>query len=129
MQQHKRNKTKKQSVVTNNLSATITTLCMVRMFIRDLITMPGRTIIFSFKRTFSKSPLLRYNVLAKEDFAKKIKDVEHKVTLDDFEHRLLVSCINAARNVYLEQGKEIADLDELLIKIIEAPSKKVRVRI
>ena len=29
MQQHKRNKTKKQSVVTNNLSATITTLCMV----------------------------------------------------------------------------------------------------
>lgn len=129
MQQHKRNKTKKQSVVTNNLSATITTLCMVRMFIRDLITMPGRTIIFSFKRTFSKSPLLRYNVLAKEDFAMKIKDVEHKVTLDDFEHRLLVSCINAARNVYLEQGKEIADLDELLIKIIEAPSKKVRVRI
>lgn len=33
--------------------------------------MPGRTIIFSFKRTFSKSPLLRYNVLAKEDFAMK----------------------------------------------------------
>ena len=59
----------------------------------------------------------------------KVKDVKHKVTLDDFAHRLLVSCINAARNVYLEQGKEIADLDELLIKIIEAPSKKVRVRI
>ena len=99
------------------------------MFIRDLITMPGHTIIFSFKRTFFNNPLLWYNVLAKEDFAMKIKDVEHKVTLDDFEHRLLVSCINAARNVYLEQGKEIADLDELLIKIIEAPSKKVRVRI
>ena len=39
----------------------------------------------------------------------KIKDVEHKVILDDFEHRLLVSCINTARNVCLEQGKEIAD--------------------
>ena len=84
---------------------------------------------YLLKRTFSKSPLLRYNVLAKEDFAMKIKDVEYKATLDDFEHRLLVSCINAARNVYLEQGKEIADLDELLIKIIEAPPKKVRVRI
>lgn len=59
----------------------------------------------------------------------KIKNVEYKVTLDDFEHRLLVSCINAARNVCLEQGKEIANLDELLIKVIEAPSKKVRVRI
>ena len=59
----------------------------------------------------------------------KIKDVEYKVTLDDFEHRLLVSCINAARDVYLEQDKETVDLDELLIKVIEAPSKKVRVRI
>ena len=59
----------------------------------------------------------------------KIKDVEHKAIFDDFEHRLLVSCINAARNVCLEQGKEIANLDELLIKVIEAPSKKVRVRI
>lgn len=59
----------------------------------------------------------------------KTKDVEHKVILDDFEHRLLVSCINTARNVYLEQGKETADLDELLIKVIKAHSKKVRVRI
>lgn len=99
------------------------------MFIRDLITMPGRTIIFSFKRTFSKSPLLRYNVLAKEDFAMKIKDVEHKVTLDDFEHRLLVSCINAARTVFISQNKPTEDIDELLIKIIKAPSKKVSVRV
>ena len=59
----------------------------------------------------------------------KVKDVKHKATLDDFEHRLLVSCINAARNVYLEQGKETVDIDELLIKIIESPSKKVSVRI
>ena len=59
----------------------------------------------------------------------KIKDVEHKVTLDDFEHRLLVGCVNAAKNVYLEQGKETADLDELLIKVIKSPSKKVRVKI
>ena len=59
----------------------------------------------------------------------KTKDVDHKEILDDFEHRLLVSCINAARNVYLEQGKEIVDLYELLIKVIKAHSKKVRARI
>lgn len=91
--------------------------------------MPGRTIIFSFKRTFFNNPLLRYNVLAKEDFAMKIKDVEHKVTLDDFEHRLLVSCINAARTVFISQNKPTEDIDELLIKIIKAPSKKVSVRV
>ena len=59
----------------------------------------------------------------------KTIDVEYRVKLDNFEHRLLVSCINAARNVYLEQGKETADLDELLIKVIKSPSKKVRVKI
>ena len=72
---------------------------------------------------------MRYNVLAKEDFAMKIKDVKYKVILDDFEHRLLICCINAERNVCLERGKETVDLDELLIKVIEVPSKKVRVRI
>ncbi len=59
----------------------------------------------------------------------KIKDVEHKVTLDDFEHRLLVSCINAARTVFISQNKPTEDIDELLIKIIKAPSKKVSVRV
>ncbi len=59
----------------------------------------------------------------------KIKDVKHKVQLDDFEHRLLIGCVNAARTLYLEQGKPTEDVDELLIKIIEAPSKKVSVRI
>ena len=59
----------------------------------------------------------------------KVKDIKHKVTLDDFEHRLLVCCVNAVRSIYLEQGKETVDIDELLIKIIESPSKKVSVRI
>jgi len=59
----------------------------------------------------------------------KIKDVKHKVQLDDFEHRLLIGCVNATRTLYLEQGKPTEDVDELLIKIIEAPSKKVSVRI
>lgn len=59
----------------------------------------------------------------------KVKDVKHKVQLDDFEYRLLIGCINTARNVYIEQEKPIEFVDELLIKIIEAPSKKVSVRV
>ena len=35
----------------------------------------------------------------------KVKDVKHKVTLDDFEHRLLIGCVNATRTMYLEQNK------------------------
>ena len=47
----------------------------------------------------------------------KIKDVEHKVTLDDFEHQLLVGCVNVARTMYLEQNKPTEDVDDLLVNI------------
>lgn len=59
----------------------------------------------------------------------KVKDVEHKIRLDDFEHRLLVGCVNAARTMYLEQNKSTEDVDDLLVKIIKAPTKKVSVRV
>ncbi len=58
----------------------------------------------------------------------KVKDVERRVKLDDFEHRVLIACVNTARTVLIEQGKPTEDVDELLIKIINAPSKKVSVR-
>lgn len=59
----------------------------------------------------------------------KVKDVKHKVTLDDFEHRLLIGCVNVARTMYLEQNKSTEDVDDLLVKIIKAPSKKVSMRV
>lgn len=46
------------------------------------------------------------------------------MTMDDFEHRLLVGCINKARTEYMEEGKPTEDINELLIKAIEAPTKK-----
>jgi len=59
----------------------------------------------------------------------RVKDMEHKIRLNDFEHRMLIACVNMARTELIEQGKETVDVDELLIKIINAPSKKVRVRV
>ena len=59
----------------------------------------------------------------------KVKDVKHKVTLDDFEHRLLIGCVNATRTMYPEQNKPTEDVDDLLVKIIKSPSKKVSVRV
>ena len=46
------------------------------------------------------------------------------MTMDDFEHRLLVGCINKARTEYMEEGKPTEDINKLLIKAIEAPTKK-----
>lgn len=59
----------------------------------------------------------------------KVQDVKHKVTLDDFEHRLLIGCVNAARTMYIEQNKATEDVDDLLVKIIKSPSKKLSVRV
>lgn len=42
----------------------------------------------------------------------KVQDVKHKVTLDDFEHRLLIGCVNAARTMYIEQNKATEDVDD-----------------
>ena len=47
--------------------------------------------------------------------------------LDDFEHRLLVGCLVTARNEYIHEGKPIEDVNDLILKIIDAPSKKLRV--
>ena len=47
--------------------------------------------------------------------------------LDDFEHRLLVGCLVTARNEYIRQGKPLEDVNDLILKIIDAPSKKLRV--
>ena len=46
------------------------------------------------------------------------------MTMDDFERRLLVGCINKARTEYMEEGKPTEDIDDLLIKAIDAPTKK-----
>ena len=47
--------------------------------------------------------------------------------LDDFEHRLLVGCLMTARNEYIYEDKPIEDVNELILKIIDAPTKKLRV--
>ena len=46
------------------------------------------------------------------------------LTMNDFERRLLVGCINQARTDYIEAGKPIDSVNELLIKAIDAPTKK-----
>ena len=47
--------------------------------------------------------------------------------LDDFEHRLLVGCLVTARNEYIRERKPLEDVNDLILKIIDAPSKKLRV--
>ena len=48
------------------------------------------------------------------------------VTLDDFEQRLLVSGLADFRSDLIRDEKPTEDLDELILKIIDAPMQKER---
>ena len=49
------------------------------------------------------------------------------IELTDFEWRLLVRCINAARSVYLDESKPIEDVNDLFVKSTKAKIRKVRI--
>lgn len=53
-------------------------------------------------------------------------DSKRVITVDDFEHRLLVGCLTTAHNKYIEDGKPVENVNELIIKAIDAPTKKER---
>ena len=48
------------------------------------------------------------------------------VTLDNFEQRLLVNGLNDFRNDLLRDDKPTEDIDDLILKVIDAPKEKHR---
>ena len=54
-----------------------------------------------------------------------MRETKRHVYLDDFGHRLLVGCLVTARNEYLHEDKPTEDVNDLILKIIDAPSKKL----
>jgi hypothetical protein len=49
---------------------------------------------------------------------------ERKLLLSDFEHRLLINGMMAFRNQLMEEGKPTEDVNDLIIKILDAPRKR-----
>jgi len=56
-----------------------------------------------------------------------MREKRRHIYLDDFEHRLLIGCLMTARNEYIHKDKPIEDVNELILKIIDAPKKKLKV--
>ena len=88
----------------------------------------GISFCFFQIRTFVLSACFPYNKgEIKQGGRKTMKTKRKYFYLDDFEHRLLVGCLMTARNEYIHEDKPIEDVNELILKIIDAPSKKLRV--
>lgn len=56
-----------------------------------------------------------------------MREQKRILELTDFEWRLLVACINTARSKYIDEGKPIEDVNVLLVKVMNAKTKKARI--
>ena len=55
-------------------------------------------------------------------------DEKRGVMLDDFEQRLMVNGLTDFRNDLLREDKPTEDVDDLILKVIDAPTKKEKRR-
>lgn len=56
------------------------------------------------------------------------KHEKRVLTLDRYEHSVVVNALNEMRNDLLEEERPTDIVDEVLLKVIDAPAKKVRCR-
>ena len=56
------------------------------------------------------------------------KEENRVLTLDKYEHGVVVNALNEMRNDLLEEQRSTDIVDEVLLKAIDAPTKKVRGR-
>ncbi len=57
-----------------------------------------------------------------------MKEIKRHLVLNDFEYRLLVGCVNKARTMFIDENKPVEGVSALLLKIIDAPIKKIKIR-
>ena len=48
------------------------------------------------------------------------------IVVDSFEHDLMINGINEFRNMLIEEEKPTEDVDNLLMKILDAPNERKR---
>ena len=53
-----------------------------------------------------------------------MKEQKRFLELSEFEWRLLIKCLNEARSLFLNDGKPVEDIDELLIKAFKMKYQK-----
>ena len=53
-----------------------------------------------------------------------MSDEKKVITVDDFDHRLMVNGLNNFRNDLIKEDKPTEDVDELILKVIDAPTRK-----
>ena len=56
-----------------------------------------------------------------------MRDKKYYIALGDFERKIIINCLNEMRNKLIADGKYTDAVDEVLLKIIDAKQKKIKV--
>lgn len=56
------------------------------------------------------------------------KEEKHVLTLDRYEHGVVINALNEMRNDLIEEDRSTDIVDDILLKAIDAPVKKCRSR-
>ena len=56
-----------------------------------------------------------------------MREKKYFIALDDFERRVIVRSLNEIRSQLILTGKPVEDVNEIILKIIDAKQKKIKV--
>ena len=57
-----------------------------------------------------------------------MRDVKRVIEVSDYEHRVIMEALNDRRNDFIFGNKPTEDVSDLLLKVIDAPSKRKKDR-
>lgn len=55
-----------------------------------------------------------------------MSDEKYYLTLDDYERRVIINALNDQRIDRIQANQDTDDIDELIIKAVDAPKKKAK---
>ncbi len=58
-----------------------------------------------------------------------MRNQKHYIAIDESERRIILNALNALRNKLLAQDRYTDAVDDVLIKVVNAPVKKFKIRI
>ena len=58
-----------------------------------------------------------------------MRNQKHYIAIDESERRIILNALNVLRNRLLAEGRYTDAVDDVLIKVVNAPVKKFKIRI
>ena len=55
-----------------------------------------------------------------------MSEEKYYLTLDDYERRVIINALNEQRTDRIQANQDTDDIDELIIKAVDAPKKKAK---